>query len=191
MGVGWRWGRAGVTRTSLCPAVSRLAHSSRRPRVLEPLLGLLPGPLQHPPKWSPSLRLSKPSACCHHRSAHLFPPPRSPSGSIAGRGESSPSGGTEFKAILLGPCQPCSRVLHGPLPRSDPGEALDSLSLSPCIPSSASLLVPPSAGGALHGVLLPPLPPRPQLGLSSRGAPGVCPQRGASCGLAGIPSCRV
>lgn len=85
-----------------------------------------------------------------HRSAHLSPCPRSPSGSIVGRGKPSPGWGAESRPSCLGPADLAAVSPMDPF--HSLGEPLDSW--SPCSPFSAPGLMLPSAGDALHGVLL-------------------------------------
>lgn len=123
-----------------------------------------------------------------HRSAHLFPPPRSPRGSIV-RAETSPAPAVEqsqghpaWAPPTLQPCPP--RTPSHPLTREK------HLILGPVHSFLCTLAhAAPSWGCRPRGppsVPSSPLTPWPQLGRSSWGAPGVCPQRGASRGLAAI-----
>lgn len=121
-----------------------------------------------------------------HCSAHPFPRPRSPSGSVVGRDKSSPGGGTESRPSRLGPA---GLAGVSPMDPSHPLTWENHWILGLCAflaPHLCSCSPPPGMPSAgFFSLMLSPA------GFELLGFSRCLPQHGAWCNLAGVLSCHV
>ena len=155
--VGWRGdlckpllsGHPARPSFSPSPCAGASSQASRLDRCSIPLIGLH---LSVSPSHQHAATTAARLIFLIHRSAQLFPPPRSPSGSVVGRGKSSPGGGAESRPSCPGPADLAATSATGP---SHP------LTWETC------LILGPRAFLPLHLCACCPQPGRPSTGFST------------------------